>query len=112
MGLDLYLRGKPCKECGHQQDPDLELAYTYNVAQMWYRICPDDDKMIDIDGMTGAQALSKIRDAFHQMKKQREELIKLEPPNGWGSYNGFYDFLIKIMNACIEYPDLVWESWR
>ena len=79
---------------------------------MWYKICPEDDKMIDIDGMTGAQAFPKIRDAFHQMKKKREELIKLEPPNGWGSYNTFYDFLVKIMDACIDHPDLVWESWR
>ncbi len=112
MGLDLYLKGKQCKECGQRIDPDLEFSYTYNATPMWLKMCPEDEKMIDIDGMTGAQAFPKLRDAFHNMKKQKEELILLEPPNGYGSYHGFYDFIIKLMDACIEYPDLVWDSWR
>ncbi len=111
MGLDLYLRETPCETCGQQRE-DFNIAYTYNASHMWYEIYPNDNGMVDIDGMTGEEAYKKLEYACKYMKEHREEMIKLEPPNEWGSYNGFLGFLEDCMAACLEHPTLKWESWR
>ena len=111
MGVDLYLRETPCETCGHQRE-DFEINYTYNAAPMWYRIYPDDHHMVDIDGMTGEEAYPKLVFAREFMEKNKDELKNLEPPNGWGSYQGFYDFITKCIQACIDNPKLIWEAWR
>ena len=111
MSLDLYLRETPCETCGHQRE-DFNINYTYNASHMWYEIYPDDDGMVHIEGMTGEEALNKLEYAYQYMKKNREALIKLEPPNGWGSYNGFLGFIEDCIAACKEHPKLVWEAWR
>jgi hypothetical protein len=39
------------------------------------------------------------------MKARLEEYQKLNPENGWGSYETALAFLEEIINACEEYPD-------
>lgn len=111
MGLDLYLREEPCETCGHQRE-DFNISYTYNVSPMWYKIYPNDDGMVNIDGMTGEEAYKKLKYAWKYMKEHREEMIKLEPSNGWGSYSGFLEFIEECMAVSLKNPKLKWESWR
>lgn len=111
MSLDLSIAPNSCKHCGRGDDA-LEFNYTYNVSQMWYEVFPDDEGMVQIDGMTGKEAYPKIAKAIHEMLSKEKFMRKLEPENGWGSYEGFLDFLRKISDACIECPFGVWRSWR
>jgi hypothetical protein len=34
-----------------------------------------------------------------------ERFIALNPPNGWGSYEGFVPWIWRYIDACCEYPD-------
>ncbi len=111
MSLDLYLRETPCETCGHQRE-NFNINYTYNASPMWFKIYPDDESMVFIDGMTGKEAYKKLLFARKYMENHREEMIKLEPPNGCGSYNGFLDFINECIKACLEHPTLKWEAWR
>ena len=111
MGLDLYLKKDPCKTCGHQEK-GFSARYTYNASPIWHAIYPDDDGMVQIDGMSGAGAIYKLEYAMNYMVHHEEELRKLEPSNGWGSFIGFYQFLAECRNACLAYPDCIWMSWR
>lgn len=111
MGLDLYIRETPCETCGHKRE-DFNINYTYNVSHMWYKIYPEDEGMVFIDGMTGKEAYNKLIHARQYMEEHREEMITLEPKNGWGSYDGFLEFINKCIDACLKNPKLVWESWR
>lgn len=86
--------------------------YTYNASRMWYELCPDDDGMVYIDGMTGKKAAEKIRPAIIDMVKHSKSIRELEPPNSWGSYEGFLQFLIEVLGACERHPKKRWRADR
>lgn len=111
MSLDLSIAPNPCKHCG-RGDEELNFNYTYNVSQMWYKIYPEDEGMVQIDGMTGEEAYPKIRKAIVEMINLEDRMKALEPENGWGSYEGFLKFLWDISEACTECPNSVWRAWR
>ena len=111
MGLNLYLEKPPCKHCGVVQT-SFDDNHTYNNAWIWSMIYPNDKNMIDIDGMTGEEAYQKLLFAQNYMKKNKENIIKVEPQNLTGSYNKFLEFINKCMLACLEHPDYLWKSSR
>jgi hypothetical protein len=41
-----------------------------------------------------------------------EKYKKLEPSNGWGSYENLVDFLIELKNSCVSSPDSTVHVWR
>jgi hypothetical protein len=111
MSLDLSIAPNSCKHCG-KGDDTLEFNYTYNVSQMWYEIYPDDEGMVQLDGMTGQEAAPKIQKAIEEMLSKPAKMKKFQPANGWGSYEGFLQFLKDVLEACKECPDGVWRSFR
>lgn len=111
MSLDLFISPDPCKHCGRGEDR-LEFNCTYNLSPMWYAIFPGDDGMVQIDGLTGQEAIHKILTAINEMTDREEEMRELEPENGWGSYDEFLSFLRNLAEACIKYPNSKWSSWR
>lgn len=111
MGLDLSLGPIPCKTCGHKDD-GFSGGYTYNMSPIWYVVYPDDEGMIKIDGMTGEEALPKLTYARDYMITNKQLLRKLEPSNGWGSYDGFLSYINDCIQACVDYPKSRWEACR
>ena len=90
----------------------LHFNYTYNASKMWYACYPDSDGMVDIDGMTGSQAYGYIYACVEYLRAHKEDMLKLEPRNGWGSYDGFLEFLWKLHHASVEHLDLIWRASR
>ena len=114
VGLDLYLK-PACEHCGKVSEHSMSCYawnYTYNVSPMWYKACPEDERMIQIDGMTGGEALVKIRKAREKMEANPGEYLPLNPPNGWGSYPTFIAALKRLEKACEENPAGIWCSSR
>jgi hypothetical protein len=99
MSLDLMIGGE-------------SFNYTYNVSDMWYAAFPNDAGMVDIDYMPGKEAAKKLRTGLGYLLDNRDEMIKLEPENGWGSYEGFCKFLFVLILASQDYPELQWRSCR
>lgn len=113
MGLDLWLQSKICKECGTIKKSESEIfSITYNLSPMWHLIFPNDDGMIDIDGMTGKQSLKKLIHARDQLTDKKDKFISLNPDNGWGSYESFLICIKKLIKEAEENPKSVWISWR
>lgn len=111
MSLDLMIDADQCPHC-NRADSTESFNYTYNASMMWHKICPTDDRMVQIEGMTGQQVAKKIRAAIAEMESRPTELKKLEPENGWGSYVGFLQFLYKILDASERNPDSIWRADR
>lgn len=111
MSLSLCLIKPECPTCHHQDYTESE-NYTYNVSSMWYKIFPDAKKMVDIDGITGAESLPKIQFAINTMINSPDEFKALNPENGWGSYAGFIAYLGKLIEMASRHPTWIWEAFR
>lgn len=111
MSLDLYLDEEKCPTCGHEKER-MNFNYTYNVARMWYNIYPDDKGMVFIDGLTGLEAKPKLEFALKELLGNKLYYEQMNPPNGWGNYETFVEFIKNLISACEEYPNLTWSSWR
>lgn len=103
-------------------DPDcVELGnMTSNVGSMYYAVMPGPYEgggrydgtggveprggLPGLSGLSCAVAGPIIEQALNDMIERKEELRKLEPSNGWGSYEGALDYLRKIRNACEANP--------
>jgi len=111
MSLDLFLTLPTCPTCGQEPD-EVYFNCTYNLAPMWYKIYPEDENFVPIEGLTGQAAERKIFDALAILEDHQEEFEKLNPINRWGSYDYLVKFLTDVHQACVKYPDLVWQADR
>lgn len=106
MSLDL---GLICKVCGNGES---DFNITYNLSGMWYEVFPGDDGMIKIEGMTGKESAPRLKKVLEEARKDPERFKKHEPENGWGSYDGFVNFLGELIEAAEKNPSSVWKAWR
>ncbi len=86
-----------------------EFNYTYNVSPMWYACFPENG-IRQHYGKTGGEALDILRYLRGYMEDNREALMKLDPENGWGSYDGALQFVTDLINASIRNPFDVWQG--
>lgn len=111
MSLDLYLSTKQCPTCKNVKVTD-SVSYTWNVAPMWYEIYPNQEHMVDVDGLTGKESLPLLECALDMLERNPKKFIAMNPSNGWGDYEGFMAYIKKLIEMANENPDLYWESCR
>ena len=46
-----------------------------------------------------------LEKGLKNLEKNKIELVKLNPENGWGSYEGLLDFVEEYLENCKMYPD-------
>ena len=57
-------------------------------------------------GITKAKDLiDPLTKAVEDMKSRPDHYSKFNSPNGWGSYDDFFPWIEKYLNACINNPD-------
>lgn len=88
---------------------DEDFNHTYNCSQMWYRAIPDKGIRAHY-GMTGKQALAPLYVILKYMEKNRESLLLLNPPNGWGSYDSALSFVSDLIAASLRNPRKKWHG--
>lgn len=89
-------------------DLELELGnYTYNCSKMFYQ--GTDVGLNQLNGMKAKEAYPILKERFDYMRDNPEEMKKLNPPNGWGSYDSFLDYIGRITVACRKNPDAILE---
>ena len=86
-----------------------DFNYTYNVSGMWYAAMPETGIRSHY-GMTGKDALVPLRHIRDYMEANRDDLIKMNPGNGWGSYDGALAFVNKLIAASLRNPEAVWDG--
>lgn len=109
MGVSFWLQSKKCKECGNVKSTDF-VSITYNINRMWYEVCLDS-RLIDIDNYSGKKSLKKLQIALNELKR-KPELIKLNPENGWGSYDLLINCVEKLIELAKEHPSWIWLADR
>ena len=111
MGLDIWMQSKSCEKCGHQENTEY-FHCTYNLWPMWSSIYPEDEKLVDIDGLSGKKSLCKLTHAHTELTNYPDKFIAMNPSNNWGSYDVFLYFIEQLIDECELHPDWVWCSWR
>jgi len=99
MSWDVYLHKKKW------MDDEIEVGnHTYNVCPMYLRAMGN--------GLTDLLNGKKCKDVIPILTKGRQEMIdnpkiykKMNPPNGWGSYESAILFLGDIIIACEKHKD-------
>lgn len=79
---------------------------------MWYEVRPQDEKMVMIDGLTGKQSIPILEQVISALEKSPEKFKAMNPENGWGSYDGFLQFLKELLAGAIKSPACRWKTWR
>ncbi len=95
---------------GTERDPkwmdvgNFAANYTYNVSPM-FRLAFDGGKGINVLHMeTGAKCAEFLDKAIERMAADPDEYGKLNPENGWGSYDGALTLLRTLRGWCEEAP--------
>jgi hypothetical protein len=98
MSLDIYLVKKVMmeKEIYHRN-------ITYNLNVMWRKACVYD-ALYNSHGMQAKSIVPILKLGLEDMLKKPNVYKKLEPENGWGSYDGAITFLNSVIEACEDNP--------
>jgi hypothetical protein len=51
------------------------------------------------------QLIRPLQDGLARLQSDPETYRALNPVNGWGSYEGFVDFVVEYLAACIAFPE-------
>lgn len=100
MSLDVYLtamRPSGVYEANitHNLVPMAKEARIY--SHLWR---PDE-----IGVTKAAELIEPLKQGLAMMKSDPERFKAHNPPNGWGTYDGFVRWLEDYISACIENPD-------
>jgi len=114
MSWDFSMEAPPCPTCGHRESDDpndgdeerLEADYTYNVAPMFNRAFTTmaGEGNRGLNGMTGESAAAHLLGALSEMRACPAVYREMNPPNGWGSYEGAIELLAKLRGWCLGHP--------
>lgn len=77
---------------------------TYNLAPMYYKCIDIDGGLKALNGMKCRDAIPVLNRAIDDLIENKEEYEKLNPENGWGSYEGLLKSLKSLRIACLENP--------
>ncbi len=103
MSWDVSIEGpENCNcTCCRVRRAETNCNYTYNVSPMFKEA---GLSIRELDGMLGADALPKVTAAISAMLADRAKYEPLNPPNGWGNYEGAIEFLRTIRGMCETAP--------
>ena len=91
-------------ECGQLTDVGRR-NYTWNVSPMYYDALGGDG-LSQFGRMNAKDALPILKEGVRKMKESPEKYREMNPPNGWGNYEGALDLLEWMLKKCEEYPSI------
>jgi len=66
-----------------------------------------------LDNNICAGALIKpLAEGLYKLKSDPDRFKKLEPSNGWGTYEGFYASVSQIYDACLKHPKALIKIYK
>ena len=100
MSLDIGIKAK-------REIYIYESNVTYNLAGIYYKCI--DGGFKTLNEKTCKEALPILNKAIEDMIKNEKEYRKLEPSNGWGTYDGLLDELRELRKYSEENSDGIIE---
>lgn len=111
MSLDVYLRDKQkaCAHCGRgdEEHEGFSDNITHNLSEMAdhagiYLVLWRPEEI----GATKANhIIEPLKAGLALLKSDPDKFKKFSPDNGWGTYEGFVDFVERYLKACEDKPN-------
>ncbi len=86
-----------------------EFNMTSNVAPMW-RLAGAD--LAEFHGQQAGTTLPLLDKAIADMAANPDKYTPLNPPNGWGNYDGCLEFLRDLRAEFARHPQATVQVWR
>jgi hypothetical protein len=80
----------------------LEQNYTSNVSPMWTKAL--GRPLADFHGAPASEAAGPLDAAVRKMEASPDTYRAMNPPNGWGIYEGALGILRNLRDACRDHP--------
>lgn len=115
MSLDLYLVAKwksgYVDPYGFNMDGEEDVYFeldsllncTHNLTPMWEK-AGIYDSLYNSDNCVAKDIVYSLEAGLKAMEDSPEEYKKLNPSNGWGSYEGAIRFLKNVLHECKKRP--------
>lgn len=107
MSLDFSLSVESCAHCGRGGEYVFDCNITHNLNSM-----ADEAGIYEClwrpqeNGYIKAKDIvEKLETGLRILRKDPSRFKKHNPPNGWGSYEGFVKAVESCLEACKSYPD-------
>ena len=121
MGLAVYLEEdkimtvqSECYACGCVKNEEMRKEYFYE------KITHNLTKMADFCGLYEAlwrpeehgfvkasQLIPVLKEGLEKLRFHREVCLRLNPENGWGTYEHLLSFTERYLAACEKYPESI-----
>lgn len=79
-------------------------GHTYNLTPMWRRAGVVSEGSRDLDGRNAGEMRGVLAQAVADARANEAAYRELDPPNGWGDYDGFLEILMRLERLCREHP--------
>jgi hypothetical protein len=79
-------------------------SHTYNLTDMWDKAVPFLNVTKDFDGKICADILDDLKIGLMDIIDHRVDYIALNPSNGWGNFDIFFDAYMKLIQLVSKYP--------
>lgn len=76
---------------------------TSNVSPMWAKAL-GGVRLRDFHHVNAGEAAPKLAEAVKAMEADPDGYEEMNPPNGWGDYDGALGFLRDLAEACAKHP--------
>jgi hypothetical protein len=76
--------------------------YTSNVFPMWVEAL-NGKSLREYHGAPCSEAAGPLADGVKRMEVDPDKYREMNPPNGWGDYEGALRYLRKLAEACAEH---------
>ncbi len=101
MSLDVYLGDVYRNNITHNLNSMADAAGIY--MQLW--------RPSEVGITKASQLIEPLRAALDDLRERPEFFRKFNPKNGWGTYEGFLDFVESYVSACEQYPDEIVSAY-
>lgn len=117
MSLDIYFyERRECEKCGHPHKGSMteQFNITHNLTNMadecgLYEVLWHPE---DLEIKSASEMISRLELGIKLLQGDPEFYKQFNPENGWGTYDGFLEKVLKIKEYCIKNPTDLLEACR
>lgn len=86
-----------------------EASPTYNLTRMWKAAGLN---LSEWEGRSASECVRELQLAVERMEADPDKFKALNPPNGWGDYDGLLEVLTEFRDHCEAHPKAKVTLWR